>query len=191
MISAIEGVEPVCFLDDGVKPGTRVRGVEVIGGADAFRTLDPSLRIIIALGDPLQKARIAGVCRSQARTFLTLIHPSVIIQHQDSVHIGDGTVIQAGCILTNDIEVGTNVLINLNCTIGHGVRIGDNASVMPGSNLAGNVMLGECVLVGSGSNIINGIHIGDRSRIGAGSVVISNIPGDVLAVGVPAGIKRK
>lgn len=191
LITALDAVEPVCFVDDAAKPGTLVRGVPVAGGIDVIHTLDPSVHLVIALGDPREKARVASICIGLQRTFLTLIHPSVIIQHPESVRIGAGAVIQAGSILTNDIVLGLNVLVNLNCTIGHDVRIGDNTSVMPGANLAGKVVVGESVLIGSGTNIINGVTLGDRCRIGAGAAVIADVPAEALAVGVPAIIKQK
>lgn len=188
LIRSAGSIEPVCFLDDTVRGN--VDGVPVAGGMQALKTIDPSLPLVVAIGNPIVKARMMEQCRSNGRKFMSIMHPSAIVLDPSSVYIGAGSIIQAGCIMTCNIHIGEHVLLNLNCTVGHDVRIGNCASVMPAVNLAGHVSLGEGALVGSGANIINGISIGARCRIGAGAVVTRNVPADVTAVGVPAKVRQ-
>ncbi len=189
MVLAIPEFEPVGFIDDTLKMGTSVRGLKVLGGFDALSSMDSSWKLILAIGSPQEKMQIVRRTLKHTLSFATLVHPNALLQDPNSIRLGTGTIIQAGCILTSDIELGNHVLLNLNCTVGHDTKIGDATSVMPGVNLAGRVSLGQAVLVGSGANIINEVSIGDFSRVGSGAVVIRNVPPHSLAVGVPAMIK--
>lgn len=173
------------FIDDRITKNTVVGGLKVIGGHNALASLENGISVVLAFGDPKLKRTIAEKIAGRIE-FPTLIHPSAIIQNPDSISIGQGAIITAGCILTCNISLGDHVLVNINTTIGHDVNVGRCSSIMPGVNIAGEVEIGEAVLIGSGSNILNRIRIGDEARIGMGSVVIRDVAqGDTVA-GVPA-----
>lgn len=141
---------------------------------------------LITIGDPEAKSRIANCLAPLDLEFVSLIHPNVYCGSNDTVHVGPGTVIHAGCSLTTDIIIGQHCLVNLNCTIGHDVRIGDYSSIMPGVHISGNVTIGEGVYIGSGAVIVQGISIGDRVIVGAGAVVTKSIADGEKVKGVPA-----
>ena len=190
MLRGSDDWEPAGFLDDNTPSQTLINGVKVLGGTEIINQLPKPANVILAIGDPLIKqklgTRLEGIPGLQ---FPTLVHPRAILQDREYIHIGAGSVITAGCILTTDIQIGNHVLINLNCTVGHNTVVGDYSSIMPGVNLAGQVTIGASVLVGSGADILNGIEIGDHSRVGAGAVVTKDVPAGVVVVGVPAKIK--
>lgn len=173
------------FFDDGVAPGTSVSGVAVVGGMNELSKQN-GLSIVVAIGDPAVKAEIVEGLKDFELTFPTLIHPKAVLQDEDRIGVGEGSIICAGSVLTTDIRVGRHVLLNLNVTVGHDVTIGDCSSIMPGTNLAGLVKIGFGVLVGSGANVINKVVVGDNSKVGAGAVVIRDVPAGATVVGVPA-----
>lgn len=113
-----------------------------------------------------------------------LIHPDVYIDQ--SVQTGKGLIVCAGVKITVDVALGDFVIINLNATIGHDVKVGAFSSIMPSVNISGNVTIGEGVFIGSGATILQGLSVGDGAVIGAGAVVTKDIPGGVVAKGVPA-----
>jgi len=176
------------FIDDFMPAHARVGRDAVLGGLDAVSRLlgDTPLNVVVAIGDPLVKAEICADLSKYPVVFPTMIHPSVIMDDQGSIVIGEGTVITAGCVLTTDIVLGRHVLLNLNTTVGHDTQVGDFSSIMPGAQISGRVTIGERVLIGTGSCLLNEVSIGMESKIGAGAVVTNDIPAQCTAVGIPA-----
>jgi len=186
LVRTSEVWEPVGFLDDAVPANQVIKGVPDLGGIEALLSFDGPRNIVVAVGQPPIKQEIVRVLKSHNVHYPALVHPAAILQDPESVMLGEGVIIGAGCILTTDIYVGNHVLINLNSTIGHDVRIGDCTSIMCGVNVAGEVTIGDAVMVGSGASILNRVTVGSRSRIGMGAAVVKDVTADVTVVGVPA-----
>lgn len=186
LVSALPQFEPRGFIDDGLRKDTMVKGLRVLGGLDVLNSFSTPVNLVIAIGDPAAKSILVKMIDPARVYYPVLIHPSVIIQDEGSVTVGEGSIITAGCILTTDIRIQSHVLINLNTTVGHDVAIGTFSSVMTGVNIAGSVKVGDGVLVGSGVNVLNGVTIGDFSKVGMGAVVIKNVEPETTVVGIPA-----
>ncbi len=91
----------------------------------------------------------------------------------------------------NRVTFGNDVLFGPNCGIyaaGHPFDATDRAS---GLEYAWPVRIGNHVWIGGHVAIVNGVTIGDNTVIAAGSVVTENIPGGVLAGGVPCKVIRE
>ena len=148
---------------------------------------------VVAVGDPEQRIRIAGLHESLGIPPATLVHPRV--EASRWLEIGPGSILCAGVIATTNIVIGTHVHINLDCTIGHDVVIGDYATLSPGVHVSGNVTIGKRVFIGTGATIINGsatspLSIGDGAVIAAGACVTRPVEPGALVAGVPAVRKR-
>ena len=191
LVRTLDQFEPVGFIDDGVRKGTIVKGIKVLGGVDFLNSYSPPVNLVLAVGDPSSKGMLVKMIDPSRVYFPVLIHPSVIIQEEGAVSIAGGSIICAGCILTTDISIGAHVLINLNTTIGHDTIVGDFSSIMPGTNLAGEVKVREGVLIGSGANVLNGVRIGAFSKVGMGSVVIRDVAPETTVAGVPAKVLKE
>lgn len=91
--------------------------------------------------------------------------------------IGARSNIQDGSVLHTDH--GISMVVGAGVTVGHKV-------ILHGCRIADNV------LVGMGSVIMNNASVGPDTIIGAGSLVPEGkeIPGGVLALGMPARVKR-
>jgi len=187
MVKALPEWEVIGFYDDGKSKGDEIGGVVVLGAIADLNQITVDTQMVIAIGSPIIKERIAKqLMQNQHLKPATIIHPSVIIQDSESVSIGKGCVLGAGVILTTQIVLGDHVLLNLNGTVGHDVEIGNYTSVMPGVNIAGEVKLGEGVMIGAGANVLNGLRVGAFSKVGAGAVVTKDVEEGVTVVGVPA-----
>src|SRR5882672_7416037 len=182
----VKGFKPIGFLDDAVAPRTEINDLRVLGGVEVLQAFHDPIHLVLALGDPLSKAAVVKRIDPARVVYPVLMHPSVILQDEYAIQVGEGTILCAGSVLTNDIVLGKHVLLNLKCTVGHDTRVGDFSSIMPGVNIAGQVTIGEAVLIGAGANIKNRVRIGDKSKIGMGAAVIHDIGPGVTAVGVPA-----
>ena len=112
---------------------------------------------------------------------------------------------------TGKVEIGSNTWIGRNChfyTIGNcGIKIGSNTEIGPetmvncqthktgtSEHRAGNcnnhpVEIGNGIWIGTRTTILCN-KIGDGTVIGAASLVLQDIPGNCMAAGVPAKIKK-
>jgi sugar O-acyltransferase (sialic acid O-acetyltransferase NeuD family) len=140
--------------------------------------------VICGVGDPMVRKRLIERARDGGARFGNIIHPSAILTKH--ITLGEGIVIAAGCILTNNIRIGDHVHVNLDCTIGHDCVLENYTTLAPGVHVSGCVTLGEGCHIGTGANIVEKKMVGAWSQIGAGSVVIADIPQHSTAVGVPA-----
>lgn len=171
------------------EPGTVINGKEILGDLDWLAGRAGEVEAICAVGAPeVRRALIARVDALGCR-FCTVVHPRAILTKW--VQLGPGTVVTAGCILTNNIRLGSHVHLNLDCTVGHDSVLDDFATVAPGVHVSGNVRIGAGAYVGTGANILQGLEIGPWSVVGAGSTVIRNIPRDSTAVGSPAKVIKE
>jgi sugar O-acyltransferase (sialic acid O-acetyltransferase NeuD family) len=176
------------FIDSNIElKGKTINNYPVFGGLDWFES-HKDVECVCAIGEPKNKKKVVEILQNMDVKFCKAIHPSVIMS--EFVEFGEGVIICAGTILTVDIKIGNHVIINLNCTIGHDSIIEDYCSLMPTVKINGNNHLHEGVYIGTGATFIHQISVGAWTTIGAGAVVVNNIPGDVLAVGVPAKVLK-
>ena len=103
---------------------------------------------------------------------------AVLRGDNSSIHIGAGSNVQDNCVIHCAAELPT--IVGENVTIGHmamleGCRIGDGA------------------LVGMGAIVLQRASVGPHALVAAGAVVGEGveIPGGVLAAGVPARAKKE
>ena len=176
--------EVVGFVDSDTSK--TIHGYQVIGDDDFVNQVKEPLSVVIAVGEPHLKKKIRNKYTNPLVKFPSLIHPSVLIGSKDTVSVGEGCVICAGCILTTDIKIKDFVTLNLMCTVGHDTEIDNYCSFMPSVNISGEVKVNEGVYAGTGAKIINQLEIGNNTIIGAGAVVAKSLPADCIAVGVPA-----
>lgn len=178
------------FFDDAKQQIGDCCGGNLLGGLAELNEWSEEISVVLALGMPEIKKKVFEKIVNKKIQFPTLIHPSVIMGDRRHIIVGEGSIICAANIITTNINVGKLVILNLACTVGHDAVIGDFSSLMPGCNISGEVVIGESVFMGTGSKIINRVKVGCGCVIGAGAVVISNIPDQVLAVGVPAKVVK-
>lgn len=90
-----------------------------------------------------------------------------------------------------NIKIGDNVFIGPSCgfyTANHSVDITERNN---GLEKASPITVKNNVWIGANVSVMPGVTIGEGSIIGAGSVVTSDIPANVIAVGVPCKVARK
>jgi sugar O-acyltransferase (sialic acid O-acetyltransferase NeuD family) len=185
MEEAGKTVRCIGFLDDEVKNhGRTLNDVPVHGGEDRIREFVDQVEFLIGIGNPVVKKKIAEKIAGHGGRFAKAFHPAAVTSRY--VEYGEGTIVTAGVILTNQIRIGKYVILNLGVTVGHDCVLEDYVTVAPGVFISGNVRIGEGTDVGTGSSIIQGVKIGRWSVIGAGAVVTKDIPDNCTAVGVPA-----
>jgi sugar O-acyltransferase (sialic acid O-acetyltransferase NeuD family) len=185
MEEAGKTVRCIGFLDDSVKNhGEILNDLPVHGGAGRIHGFADEVEFLIGIGNPVAKKKIAEKIAGHGGRFAKAFHPTAVTSRY--VEYGEGTIVTAGVILTNQIRIGKHVILNLGDTVGHDCILEDYVTISPGVFISGNVHIGEGTDVGTGSAIIQGARIGRWSVIGAGAVVTKDIPDNCTAVGVPA-----
>ncbi len=186
-ILRLRGAVVVALLDDDEsRMNMDVMGVPVVHALQALSTLKEQnvLYGIIAIGNNRIRMQKADLIRNNGYELLTAVHPAAVIA--DSVTLGAGSVVMAGCVVNWDAQIGENAILNTGCSVDHDCRIGDGVHISPGVHLGGNVTIGNCTHIGIGASVLPGVTIGPGTIVGGGAAVIGDLPGGVTAVGVPA-----
>lgn len=173
------------FYDDGLKRGTVVDGLMVLGGMQEVNDLQKEIALVVAIADTHIRKEIVLKIKNKKLRFPVLAHPNANLGSERN-YFGEGSIITARCVLTTQIVLGEFTILNLSCTLGHDVKISSFCSVMPGCNVSGNVMIGEQTMIGTGAQILPNLVVGARCKVGAGAVVIRSTGDDETWVGVPA-----
>ena len=119
----------------------------------------------------LDRTGLAGL-KLGSKTFLGL---GVIIDLAGNIEIGDHAAISPGAIILSHLSVGFS----------------DHPLIKHYPKKVEKTVIGVGVFIGANATVLSGVTIGKETMVGAGSVVTKNIPEKVLAVGVPAIVKRK
>lgn len=170
------------------EPGMEVNGKPILGGFEWLGQHVDDVSAICGVGSPDLRYQLVERARKLGVRFFSVIHPQAIFTRW--VTVGEGTIVTAGCILTNRITLGNHVQVNLDCTVGHDTVAEDFVTLAPGVHVSGNVTLCEGCSVGTGANIIEKKNVGSWATIGAGTTVISDVPPNSTVVGVPGKVVR-
>lgn len=142
--------------------------------------------VVIAIGDPRTRKRLANLYEAANYSVISLIHPHSLVG--GSSHHARGVIISAFACVTADVHVGSYVHIDRAAQVGHGCVVGDFTTIHPAAVLGGNVIVGECVMIGTNSTILPGVRVGDNAIVGAGAVVTRSVASGTKVAGVPAEI---
>lgn len=169
-------------------PGTVVNERPILGDFDWFAGRAKDVEAICAVGAPELRRRLVQRAREAGVRFCSIVHPSVVRTRW--MTIGEGVVIAAGCVLTNQIRIGDHVHLNAGCSIAHDSVLENFAILAPGVHAAGGVIFEEGCNVGVGVSILPGRRIGRWSVVGGGSAVTADVPPNSTVVGVPGTVVK-
>ena len=178
------------FVDDTASLQKRkIDEFEVVGDTEWLIQYKYRIGVIVGVGNPFSRKIIYEKLKENENIYFpTIVADDVIIANSST--IGMGSFICMGTKILIDISIGDFFYAGIGCCISHDNKISDFVTLYPNVNLSGNVTIEELVEIGTGVKIIPKVKIGQKVVIGAGAVVISDIPKDVLAIGVPAIIKK-
>jgi sugar O-acyltransferase (sialic acid O-acetyltransferase NeuD family) len=188
--SAEEKYSKIAFLEKDLN-------IHEVNGYPVFYEQETSLEyivnnydeIIVAIGNNNIRLNLSLKYISYGMKLATIIHPSAVISKYAQIDIG--TVVFANAVINPCTKIGKACIINSGSIIEHDCILDDGVHVSPNAAIGGTANIGEKTWICIGSSIANDIKIGKNVIIGAGSVVLKDIPDNVLAVGVPAIIKKR
>ena len=176
------GAEPVGFLDDGLKSGTKILGLPILGKtANIPGWAAQGCQFLLAIGSNQVRRELANRYRVE---YFTAIHPGAVIGAE--VEIGAGTVIMAGAVVNPGARVGQHCILNTGCVVEHDNILEDFVHICPRAALAGTVKVGALTQIGVGACVRNNVSIACGCLIGAGAAVVSDITTPGTYAGVPA-----
>jgi sugar O-acyltransferase (sialic acid O-acetyltransferase NeuD family) len=190
LIEQISGWNILGFVDDDIsKKGTYIRGYKVLGNLDETLEKYDTMNIAFAIGNSKVVEKFVKKLKSMNKQiiFPNLIHPSAVV---GDIKIGEGNIINAGCVLTTELIIGNYNYFNRCCSVSHDVTIDDYCFIHSGVHLSGGSKVGKGVWFGVNSTIIQGLTIGDNVLIGAGAVVIKNVDKNAVMIGNPAKVLK-
>jgi acetyltransferase EpsM len=180
--------DSIGFIDDNpALHGSTIKDAEVLGGFDLALAPDQAgAEMIVAIGHPLVRLRLAQSIAERGGRFLNAIHPSAVIM--GGVKLGAGNMIGPAAVVNSDSQIGDHTIVNTGAIIEHDCVLEDGAAAGPGANVGGRVHLGRASFLAAGAVVIGRVRIGSETVVGAGAVVTKDLPPKVLALGVPARI---
>ncbi len=186
--------ERVVMFDDAFpKLNVGPRNRPVMGNVEAGieHCRSKGLTAFVALGSKCAARRyqIYSELKKAKVNLPNVIHPSCHLAH--SVSLGDNIAMMAGCVIGPNVSIGSLCCFFSSVTLEHNTSVADNVVLGPSVVTSGDVQVGKHSFIGSGAVLAPSVKIGERVVIGAGSVVVSDIPPDVIAMGVPARVHRK
>ena len=161
-------------------------------GPDASLEESPAAGVrsaFVAIGDNRRRMDCLEFLKRRGFRLINAVSPRAVISRH--AKLGQGVAVMPGAVINAGTQVGDGAIVNTNASVDHDCVIGACAHIAPGVALAGCVSVGEGAFLGVGSSVIPGITIGPWTTVGAGGVVVADLPGSVLALGVPATIRRR
>ncbi|MCR5482406.1 MAG: NeuD/PglB/VioB family sugar acetyltransferase [Clostridia bacterium] len=184
----------VGILDaDESKTSATVLGHKVLGNYDAttlerIKNTYHTNKFFISFGAMKYRKSVFEYMRNQGWEAVNIIHPNAIVP--PSVKLGQGVLIECGCLITPNPVIGDNVVVNTGSQINHDNVIGNHVFIAGGVILSGGVTIKENSLIDDGVIVALGKTVGANSVVGAGAVVVKDLPDGVVAYGNPAKIIR-
>ncbi|WP_067700926.1 NeuD/PglB/VioB family sugar acetyltransferase [Erwinia sp. ErVv1] len=177
--------DEMLFIDD-IAPNREVKGTAVITFEQA---LSQDIAVVIAVGEPEARARLAEKVLRQGIPLATLIHPDVVLT--DCSRIGAGCVLSAGVFISCDVVLGQNVYLQPYSSVGHDCQVGNHSVLSTYVTMGGNCLIGERVFIGMSAVIQQRVTVGKDVIIGMGAAVFNSVQEGVIALGNPARVMRK
>lgn len=181
--------EIVGVLDSGLRAGSEVSGISVLGSDDLLSGLykDGIKNACIAvgsIGDNSKRRLLYEKVKGMGFDIPSIIHPKAIVAN--GLKTSEGVQVMAGVIIQTHCLIGENSIINTGSIIEHDCHIGSHVHICPGSVISGGCVVSDGAFVGAGATVIHRIKIGRNAVIGAGAVVIGDVADGKTVVGVPA-----
>jgi acetyltransferase EpsM len=179
LVRAMGEYRIIGIVDDGLKPGTEVLGVTVLGSENALAGLrsmgiTKAINAVGGIGDISARIAIFQTLRDAGFSFPRVDHPSATVEA--SAEIADGVQILPRAYIGTLAKLEFGVLINNGVIVSHDCVIEKHSGIAPGAVLAGEVHVGANVQIGMGVTVNLRVRIAENVSIGNSAVIKSDVP---------------
>jgi len=168
--------------DDPSRLADHDSGLTIVASPEGF-VPEPGDALLLAIGIPAVRRRVAEALQLRGAKFLTLIHPTAIVA--PTAEIGEGSILCPYSIVSDSARVGRCALLNYHASLGHDASVGEYAVLSPYATLGGNAQIAEDVFLGMHASVGPSRRIGARSKVSANSCALADAPTDSIIYGVP------
>ena len=154
----------------------------IVGDPETFEPR-PGDTLLLAIGIPLVRRRVAERLLARGAEFTTLVHPTAIVAPTAS--LGTGAIICPGAVVSDCARVGRFGLVNYHASLAHDASADDFAVLSPYATLAGGARVAADAFLGLHASVGPGVTVGTRSKVAANSCALADAPADSLILGVP------
>lgn len=181
LVRRLGSYQVVGVIDDGLKAGTEIMDVPVLGGAEALSAhFAQGVRLAVnavgGIGNLNVRLKVFERLADAGFTCPGLVHPLAFVE--DSAQLSPGVQVMPHAYVGSEARVGFGVIVNTGAIVSHDCILEDYVNVSPGAILAGEVHLGRGVLIGMGVTVNLRATIGTATRIGNGATIKSDVPGN-------------
>lgn len=162
--------------------------VQIIADPDDFEPRSDD-GLVLAIGIPLIRRRVAEALMARGGRFLTLVHPTAVVAPTAS--IGEGSILCPFSIASDSTTLGRFTLLNYHASLGHDASTGEFSVLSPYATLGGGAHVGSDVFLGLHASVAPGKSVGASSKVSANSACLVDAPGDSLIFGVPGRVTRR
>lgn len=149
----------------------------------------PDDALVLAIGIPDVRRRVAESLLARGGRFLTLIHPTAIVA--PSASIGPGSILCPYAIASDSTSLGRFTLLNYHASLGHDASTGDFSVLSPYATLGGGAHVGADVFMGLHASVAPGKSVGDSSKVSANSACLADVPAGSIVFGVPGRVMQR
>ena len=177
-----------CFLDsDESKIGQLYEG-HIIAGTyydlDVIKEKYGTNKFFIAFGNMKYRRDVFNHFIQNGWEAVNIIHPDAVIS--DDAVIGNGVLIECGCLITPNPVIGDNVVVNTGSQVNHDNVVENHVYIASGVVLSGGVTIHENTLIDDGVIITLGTSVPKDSIVGAGAVITKSFDKPGIYYGNPA-----
>jgi sugar O-acyltransferase (sialic acid O-acetyltransferase NeuD family) len=190
------GYQIEALIDDTPNKESPINNVPIFigeSGLDQFlnKSVEKVLGFVVAVGNPFGNVRmkLQDLMRSKKLVPISFADPTALICR--SAVYGEGLQVMPLAVVHNNARLGDQCIINTRALVEHDCILHDGVEIGPGAVLCGRVTIGQNTWIGANATVKPRVTIGSNSIIGAGAVVVTDIPSNVVAVGVPAIVMRE
>jgi len=153
-------------------------------GIGTLTSVEHEVRVFVAIGDNLLRAKLIAKLRAQGRTLATIQHPKSSVS--PSASLGDGCYVAEFAAVRTAAQIGQGVVLQAGCVVSHDCRIEDFSSFGPNAAAASKLRLGKFSAIGAGASIAPGVSLGENCTVAAGAAVFKDAKAAMTLVGNPA-----
>jgi len=151
----------------------------------AVRDFRPTIGdyVLLGIGVPYARRRVAEQLRSRGVSLLSLVHPRAVVA--PSAIVGEGSIVCPFAMVSDTVELGRCVLVNYHASLGHNSTAGDYTVLSPYAALGGGAHIDDEVFLGLHASVGPGVRVGAKSKVSANSCALASTPPHSLVYGVP------